>query len=143
MTKILLAFFTVLLITTGKAQSRIDIMETKKPYTILVLMNATPQWLSLTRDQRSQFFEKQVMPIFQKVGQSVEVKLFDSEYFHAKVSDFMIITTAHLNHYKLLIELLRDSKIYGVPYFEIVDIIVGQENLFEDFNEVLKREKND
>lgn len=83
------------------------------------------------------------MPIFQKVGQSVEVKLFDSEYFHAKVSDFMIITTDNLNQYKLLIELLRDTKIYGVPYFEIVDIIVGQENLFADFNEVLKKEKND
>lgn len=141
MTKILFTFFTVLLLTTGKAQSRIDTMETKKPYTILVLMNATPQWLSLTRDQRSQFFEKQVMPIFQEVGQSVDVKLFDSEYFHAKVSDFMIITTSHLNQYKLLIELLRDSKIYGVPYFEIVEIIVGQENLFEDFNEEFKKGK--
>lgn len=143
MTKILFTFFTVLLLTTGKTQSRIDTMETKKPYTILVLMNATPQWLSLTRNQRSQFFEKQVMPIFQKVGQSVDVKLFDSEYFHAKVSDFMIITTSHLNQYKLLIELLRDSKIYGVPYFEIVEIIVGQENLFEDFNEAFGKDKND
>jgi hypothetical protein len=141
MTKILFTFFTVLLLTTGKAQSRIDTMETKKPYTILVLMNATPQWLSLTRDQRSQFFEKQVMPIFQEVGQSVDVKLFDSEYFHAKVSDFMIITTENLNQYKLLIELIRDSKIYGVPYFEIVEIIVGQENLFEDFNAAFKKGK--
>ncbi|RFS14992.1 darcynin family protein [Emticicia sp. C21] len=143
MTKIIFTFFIVLLLVIGKAQSRIDMMETKKPYTILVLMNATPQWLSLTRNQRSQFFEKQVMPIFQKVGQAVEVKLFDSEYFHAKVSDFMIISTENLNQYKLLIELLRDSKIYGVPYFEIVDIIVGQENLFADFNEVLRKEKND
>lgn len=143
MTKFLITFLTALLLTTGKAQSRIDTMETKKPYTILVLMNATPKWLSLTRDQRSQFFEKQVMPIFQKVGQSVETKLFDSEYFHAKISDFMIITTTDLNQYKLLIELLRDSKIYGVPYFEIIDIIVGQENLFEDFNEAFKKEKNE
>lgn len=143
MTKTLITFLTVLLLTTGKAQSLSDTMETKKPYTILVLMNATPKWLSLTRDQRSQFFEKQVMPIFQKVGQSVETKLFDSEYFHAKVSDFMIITTTDLNQYKLLIELLRDSKIYGVPYFEIVDIIVGQENLFEDFNEAFKKDSND
>ena len=133
----------VLLLTTGKAQSHIDIMDTKKPYTILVLMNATPQWLSLTREQRSQFFEKQIMPIFQKVGQLVEIKLFDSEYFHAGVSDFMIISTENLNQYKLLIELLRDSKIYGVPYCEVVDIIVGQENLFEDFNEILGKDKND
>jgi len=53
----------------------------------------------------------------------------------------MMITTTNLEDYKLLIELLRDSKIYGEPYFDIVDIIVGQENLFEDFNEKLKKEK--
>ena len=141
MTKIFFTLLTALLLTTGKAQSRIDTMDTKKPYTILVLMNATPQWLSLTRDQRSQFFEKQIIPVFQKVGESVEAKLFDSEYFHAKVSDFMIITTHNLHRYKLLIELLRDTRIYGIPYFEVVDIIVGQENLFEDFNEELKKEE--
>jgi len=141
MAKILFTFLTVLLLTVGKAQSRLNTMETQKPYTILVLMNATPQWLSLTRDQRSQFFETQLMPVFQKVGKSVEVRLFDSEYFHAKVSDFMIITTHNLNQYKMLIELLRDTKIYGIPYFEIVDLIVGQENLFEDFNEQFKKQK--
>lgn len=141
MIKIILTFLTVLLLTVGKAQSRLNTMETQKPYTILVLMNATPQWLSLTRDQRSQFFETQLMPVFQKVGKSVEVRLFDSEYFHAKVSDFMIITTHDLNQYKMLIELLRDTKIYGVPYFEVIDIIVGQENLFEDFNEQFKQKK--
>jgi hypothetical protein len=118
-------------------------MKIQKPYTILVLMNATPQWLSQTRDQRSQFFEKQLMPVFQKVGASVKVSFFDSEYFHARVSDFMIITTTDLNQYKLLIELLRDTRIYGVPYFEIIDIIVGQENLFDDFNAEFRKEKKD
>jgi hypothetical protein len=53
----------------------------------------------------------------------------------------MIVSTTNLDDYKLLIELLRDTKIYGVPYFEIKDIIVGQENLFEDFNKEFKKEK--
>lgn len=129
--------------SVSKAQSRTETMETKKPYTILVLMNATPQWLSLKRAQRSQFFEKHLMPVFQKVGAGIKVSFFDSEYFHARVSDFMIITTTELNQYKLLIELLRDTKVYGVPYFGIVDIIVGQENLFEDFNEEFRKEKKE
>jgi len=116
-------------------------MENKKPYTILVLMNATPEWLSLRRDERSKFVEKELKPIFIRVGKNVNIKIFDSEYFHSTVSDFMVVSTTNLDDYKLLIELLRDTKVYGVPYFEIKDIIVGQETLFEDFNEQFKKEK--
>lgn len=122
-----------------KAQSSFNAMEIKRPYTILILMNATPKWLSHTRDERSAFFEKKVIPVFQKVSKTVKVQLFDCEYFHANVSDFMIATASSLDDYKLLIELLRDTKIYAEPYVEIKDIIVGQENAFEDFNELLKK----
>lgn len=139
MKKLLFAFLTAISFF-GNAQTRHN-STVQKPYTILVLMNATPQWLSLTRDERSRFVEKELTPIFIRVSKTVNVKLFDSEYFHASVSDFMIVTTTDLNDYKLLIELLRDTKIYGIPYFEIKDIIVGQENLFEDFNEQFKQEK--
>jgi hypothetical protein len=135
----------VLLLTAvsaaGNAQTTESTVAEQKPYTILVLMNATPQWLSLSRDARSKFVEKELSPIFVHVSKTVNVRLFDSEYFHAAVSDFMIVSTTSLSDYKLLIELMRDSKVYGVPYFEIRDIIVGQENLFEDFNEQFKTEK--
>lgn len=140
MNKLILILFTALCLS-GYAQTKRSDMENKKPYTILVLMNATPKWLSLSRDERSQFVEKELTPIFVRVSQTVTVQLFDSEYFHASVSDFMIVTTTKLDDYKLMIELLRDTKVYGVPYFEIKDIITGQENLFEDFNEQFKKEK--
>lgn len=108
------------------------------PYTILLLMNATPAWLSLTRDERSAFFDATIAPIIKRVENTTNVRLFDSEYFHARVSDFMMVTTHTLDDYKLLVELLRDTKIYGKPYFEIIDIIVGQENAFQEFNNILK-----
>lgn len=126
---------------TCKAQTIFTKMDNQKPYTALVLLNATPQWLSLTRDERSIFFEKEVLPIFQKVEKTVKVSFFDSEYFNSTVSDFMIITATNLDDYKLMIELLRDTEIYGIPYFEVKDIIIGQENIFEDFNSKFKRDK--
>ncbi|AFK03308.1 hypothetical protein Emtol_2170 [Emticicia oligotrophica DSM 17448] len=137
-----LQMLLILWLFTAKvdAQTTPNNMVSQKNYTILVLMNATPQWLSHTRSERADFFEKRIMPIFQKVSKTVKVQLFDSEYFHAQVSDFIIITTSDLEQYKLMIELLRDSKIYGEPYFQIKDIIVGQENAFEDFNILLKNE---
>ena len=139
MKKIIFILLTALSLTVN-AQTKQNAME-QKPYTILVLMNATSDWLSLTRDERSKFVETNFSPIMQRVCKTVKVRLFDSEYFHASVSDFMIVTTHVLDDYKLMIELLRDSKIYGVPYFEIKDIIVGQEDLFEDFNEKFKQEQ--
>lgn len=139
MNKLILILLTVLSLTAN-AQTEKNAME-QKPYTILVLMNATPKWLSLTRDERSKFVEKELTPIIQRVSKTVKVSFYDSEYFHSSISDFMIVSTTVLDDYKMLIELLRDTKIYGVPYFEIKDIIVGQENLFEDFNEKFKQEK--
>jgi hypothetical protein len=123
------------------SQSPSTDMKTSPSFTILLLMNATPQWLRLSREERSAYFEKSIAPVFTRVSKEVNVRLFDSEYFHATVSDFMIITTQNLDQYQLLIELLRDSKIYHEPYFEVKDIIVGQENRFEDFNEQLIKKK--
>lgn len=134
---VLLHFFAIAL---SHAQTKPEEMENQKTYTTLVLLNATPQWLSLTREKRSEFFEKKIGPIFQSVSKTVKIRLFDSEYFHAGISDFMIIDTQNLEEYKRFIELLRDTKIYGEPYFEIKDIILGQEGAFLEFNELFKKE---
>ncbi len=139
--KILILMIIIAFSLNDNALTKQPEMENQKPYTILILMDATSQWLSLNREERSEFVEKELTPIFDRVSKTVTVQLFDSEYFHATVSDFMIVSTSDLDDYKLLIELLRDTKVYGTPYFEIKDIIVGQENLFEDFNEQFKREK--
>lgn len=109
-------------------------MKQSKPYSIIVLLNATPLWLSLTRKERSVFFEQTILPINKRVEASVDIRFFDSEYFHASVSDYIIITTGDLESYKRWIELIRDTKIYGEPFFKVKDIIIGQEMLFEDFN---------
>nr|WP_295924461.1 darcynin family protein [uncultured Dyadobacter sp.] len=125
----------------GNAQTNQKSMESSTPFTILVLMNAHAKWLALSREKRSDFFEKEIVPLFQRVSQTVVVRLYDSEYFHASVSDFMIIEAKNLSDYQDLIERLRDTKIYGAPYFEIRDIIVGQQNRFQDFNQKLKPEQ--
>jgi hypothetical protein len=47
----------------------------------------------------------------------------------------MIVETTDLKEYRYFIEYLRDTKIYGEPYFEIKDIVPGMENAFQEFNE--------
>ena len=42
--------------------------ENQNCYTVLILLNATPQWLSLSRDERSAFFEKEVIRSFRRLA---------------------------------------------------------------------------
>ncbi|MBN8865599.1 MAG: hypothetical protein J0H92_19645 [Sphingobacteriales bacterium] len=107
-----------------------------KPYTILILLSATSKWLTLSRHERAQFYEKTILPVFRNTP-SLSVKFYDSEYFNATISDFLIVSTTDLDEYKRMIEVLRDSAVYSVPYFTVKDIVVGQENLFQDFDQQL------
>lgn len=105
-------------------------------YTVLMLMEALPAWLSITRDERNDFFEGSIAPILKKYSASCQVRIFDSEYFHGTVSDFMIVETNDLQQYRFMIEEFRDTFIYSVPYFNVKDIIVGVENGFKEFEKI-------
>lgn len=111
----------------------------KETTTVFMLLEATPQWLSLSRQQRADYFGKVIMPIFGRFADTIRVRLFDSEYFHARVSDILMLETASMSDYRLLIEMLRDTEIYGVPYFKVSEIIPAKENGFKEADEVLLR----
>ncbi len=61
--------------------------ETASTYTVLLLMNATAKWLSLSRQQRAEYGEHSGVPTFGKFSQSCRIRLFDSEYLHGHISD--------------------------------------------------------
>lgn len=111
-------------------------------YTVLLLMQAMPAWLQLSRDERATFFNGKVMPLINKYQVQLSVRLFDAEYFHSTVSDFMMIETEDMEAYADFIENLRDTDIYSIHYFNVRDIIVGIENRFKTFDERLKNENN-
>ena len=104
-----------------------------------MLLNANPQWLALSREERSQFVKKDLHPIFDHLSDRLDLKFYDSEYFHSSFSDYLIIQTYELDAYQTFIELLRDTKVYSVPFFEVKEIIIGIENQFEVFDEQFKK----
>ncbi|SKA47671.1 Darcynin, protein of unknown function [Chitinophaga eiseniae] len=99
-------------------------------YTIILLVKATPQWLTLPRPERDLFVQTEVRAVLDKFADQCSIRLFDCDFTHAHVSDFMIIETTNLEQYSYLIGYLRESKTLAVPYFEIKDIIVGVPNNF-------------
>lgn len=104
-------------------------------FTVIILLNATPAWLSLSREDRDLYFRQEISPIFDRYQSTSTVRFFDSEFFHANVSDYILIESSSFKDYQYLIEELRDSKIYSEPYFEVKDIIPGVENAFQSYND--------
>ncbi len=103
-----------------------------------VLYQTTPAWLELSREKRKSFFETPIAPIIQRFGETVQVRLFDAEAFHARITDFMILDCRDLKDYYFLMEQLRDTKRFSIPYIQRQDVIAGLENGFKEFEKTLK-----
>jgi hypothetical protein len=103
-------------------------------YHFFMHMNATKEWLTLSRQERRSFFDHLRSSIFDKYPH-VSVRFFDVEAFSARCSDIALFATDQIQDYYYLIEELRDSKVYTVPYFEIVEILPAIEDGFSDFED--------
>jgi darcynin-like uncharacterized protein len=99
-------------------------------YTIVILFNATSQWLSMSRTERDHFNENELRPILRKYSDTCKISLFDSDFTHSSVSDFIIIETDDLIEYGYMMGYLRESKTLAAPYFEIKELVVGVPNNF-------------
>lgn len=90
-------------------------------FTFFVLMNATKEWLALAPEARQRFVADTVQPILEHYPR-VEITFYDVEAFSARCSDIAMFEAPDLNDYAALIDALRNTKLYAVPYFEIVEI---------------------
>jgi PleD family two-component response regulator len=111
-------------------------------YQILLLLKATSKWLGLSKAYRDRIFTEFVYPLFLRFTDDLKIQLFNSEAFHAGVSDIINIETEKIETYYRFVQELKSSKIFSEEYFELRDTVVGIENGFRKFNEELKKEKN-
>lgn len=96
------------------------------PHTIFMLLRTTPAWLGLSRPERRSFMDRVVRPVLERYP-DVKTRYFDAESFHARCTDLAMWETTNLQHYTFVVDALRDTAFFGLPYFEIVDIITTQE----------------
>jgi len=101
-----------------------------KRYTFFIHMNATKEWTSLTEAERNSYFTETLKGIFLTYP-SVLVRLYDAEAFSAKCTDIAVCETEILEDYNLLVEDLRNSEMFSVPYFEVVDVFPTIEDDFK------------
>ncbi len=103
-------------------------------YTYFMLVRTTPQWLSLSREARMTFADKVFKPVVGKFP-AVSLRYFDAEAFSARCTDVLMWETTDPSQYNFMVDALRDTPMYSVPYFEIVDIIGAVEDSYAAYDE--------
>ncbi|MDK2124603.1 darcynin family protein [Parachitinimonas caeni] len=91
-------------------------------YSFFALLKATPAWLALPRSERNRFNSEELGALFARFPQ-VGVRMYDCEAFTGRYSNIVVFETEEVHAYHLLIDSLRDSRVFSVPYFEFVDIV--------------------
>ena len=101
-------------------------------YAFFLLLRATPEWLRLSRRERSARVDTHLAPLL-RTYPAVRTRHFDAEAFTTVCSDVMLVETTNLTQYYNFIEGLRDSPMVTVPYFEFVQIIPAIEDGFRAY----------
>ena len=105
-----------------------------RKYTFFMHVNATKDWLSLPREARSEFSRDVLGEIYGHYP-SISVRYYDAEAFSSSCSDIIVYETEIIRDYYFMMDELRDSPLFTVPYIEVVDIIPAIEDGYLEFDE--------
>lgn len=100
-------------------------------WSIFMLVRTTPAWLALPREKRGEIAAAAFSSALP--DESVTMRYFDAEAFSGRCTDVVLFETENPAAYYFAIERLRDSALFSVPYFEVVDIIPTVEEGFRAF----------
>ena len=88
--------------------------------------------------ERNEFNEEFIYPIFSKYEKFVKVRFFDAECFYPRGSDIIIFECDDLKKYYFLVEDLRAIELFSKEYLTIVDIMMGMEDGYKEFEDTPK-----
>lgn len=102
--------------------------------TFFMLLRSSPAWLALTREARADFIDATVKPVFDKYRE-VSLRFYDAEAFSGRATDVAVFETRDLRAYYFLVDALRDTPFFGLPYFEVLDIIPAVEDGYQEYTD--------
>ncbi|MFG1497461.1 darcynin family protein [Saccharospirillum sp. HFRX-1] len=103
-------------------------------FTVFVLLRALPAWLGLSREQRNDIAESSLSTAIE--GRAVTLQHFDAEAFSSYCSDISVFETRSLLDFYCVMERLRDSPLFSVPYFELVQILPALQDGFRYYEQL-------
>ncbi|RQS71261.1 hypothetical protein DID96_13860 [Burkholderia sp. Bp8963] len=103
-------------------------------YNVFVLLKTTPAWLAMSRSHRDGLSAAIMETAL--TGTDVRVSHFDAEAFSGRCTDVAQFEASDLRTFYGVMERLRDSALFSVPYFEVVDIIPSIRNGYREIDVV-------
>ena len=97
--------------------------------TAFMLVKSMPEWHGFSKEERSKLLAMHVEPILKKHSPEVTLRLYDVEFYSARVTDVWIWEATDHLAYELLVEDLRETPFWD-RYFQIVEILPGVENAY-------------
>jgi hypothetical protein len=97
--------------------------------TAFMLVKSMPEWLGFTGEERLRLVATHIEPILKKHSPKVTLRLYDVEFYSARVTDLWVWETTDHIAYELLVEDLRETPFWD-RYFQIVEILPGVENAY-------------
>src|SRR5215213_9863483 len=96
-------------------------------YTFFMLLQSTPCWRALERDQQHAHHDALLVRVFDAYPE-LSLRRFDSAAFAGRCSDVLLWETSDVAQYYEAVEALRDAGLLTRPWFEIVDVIPAIED---------------
>ena len=93
-------------------------------YCFVVSIKANPKWLDLKRSKRNEHW-KDVGSIVAEYADKVSFKYYDSDAFHAHMSDMIICETKDPLAYHHLWDRIKDTSIFCHDFYAITDVRFG------------------
>lgn len=93
-------------------------------YCFVVSIKANANWLILDRDERREHW-KEVSSVVKEYASRVTFQYYDSDAFHAHMSDMIICETKDPLDYHHLWDRIKDTRIFCHAYYAITDVRTG------------------
>ncbi len=93
-------------------------------YCYVVSIKANPRWLDLSRKARNEHW-KSIGIVVKEYAEKVSFQYYDSDAFHAHMSDMIICETENPLYYHHLWDRIKDSEVFSKAYYSITDVRSG------------------
>jgi Darcynin, domain of unknown function len=97
--------------------------------TAFMLVKSLPVWLGFPSEERFRLLATHIEPILKKHHPKVTLRLYDVEFYSARVTDLWVWETTDHHACELLVEDLRETPFWD-RYFQIVEILPSVENTY-------------
>jgi len=101
-------------------------------FSLFVHLRALPAWLAMSRPERDRMVAEHAGPVLARFP-GARVRWFDAEAFTARCSDILMLENLDARTASHLMEGLRDTPFFSVPWFELVDVFPALEDGFRDY----------